>query len=126
MINNDKVKDMTWLAVFEKNEGPKVFKTTKYFKRDYVGLHLIKGFVAGTITFILCLALWGVMNMEPLMETIHVMDIPAFVSHLLLVYAGFMGVYLAIIMVYAQVTYYRSRKRLKAYSRRLRKILDEH
>lgn len=124
MIDNERVRDMTWLSVFEKREGRKVFKMTKYFRRDYIGLHLLKGFVAGTLTYLLAVALWGVFNMEPLMETIHTMDIPAFGRQLLLIYILFMAVYMAIILVYAEISYHRARKRVKAYSKRLKHMTD--
>lgn len=125
MINTDKVRDMTWLAVFEKREGREVFKTTKYFKRDYVGLHVIKSFIAGTISFLICFAFWGIYNMENLMATIHTMDIPAFGKQVLLIYFGVMALYMGIIFAYAQVIYARERKRVRAFSKRLRKISEE-
>ena len=125
MINTDKVRDMTWLAVFEKREGRKVFRITKYFKRDYVGLHALKSFIAGTVTFLICFVFWGIYNMENLMATIHTMDIPAFGKQVLFIYMGFMAVYMGIIFAYAQVVYARKRKRVRAFSRRLRKIAEE-
>ena len=37
MLNEEKVKYMTELAIFEKNEGKKIFPINRYFKKDYVG-----------------------------------------------------------------------------------------
>ncbi len=125
MINTDKVKDMTWLAVFEKREGRKVFRTTKYFKRDFIGLHMLKSFIAGTIAFFICFVFWGIFNMENLMATIHTMDIPAFGKQVLLIYVVSMAIYMGGVFAYAQVYYARERRRVKAFSKRLRKIAEE-
>ena len=41
MLNEEKVRYMTELAIFEKNEGKKIFPINRYFKKDYVDVPLI-------------------------------------------------------------------------------------
>ena len=41
MLNEEKVRYMTELAIFEKNEGKKIFPINRYFKKDYVFIYKI-------------------------------------------------------------------------------------
>ena len=51
MISKERVRHMTKLAAFEEREGKEYRKMTQYFRRDYVGLELLKSFLSGTISF---------------------------------------------------------------------------
>ena len=44
MINEEKVKIMNRLAMYEKVEGRKYLPVSKYYRSDYIGLALIKNF----------------------------------------------------------------------------------
>ena len=46
MINEEKVKIMDRLAVYEKQEGRKYLPVSKYYRSDYIGLALIKEFLS--------------------------------------------------------------------------------
>ena len=49
MINEERVKHMTRMAIYEKKYGAEIQPMLKYSKKDYVGLHGLGSFVAGTI-----------------------------------------------------------------------------
>ena len=51
MINEEKVKIMDRLAVYEKQEGRKYLPVSKYYRSDYIGLALIKNFFLVTIGY---------------------------------------------------------------------------
>ena len=51
MLNEDKVKLMSKMAMFESVEGRKAMEIDKYSKRDYVFLQVIKAWVLSTIGF---------------------------------------------------------------------------
>ena len=36
LLNENKIKMMTKMAIYEKNEGKSMLKTDKYFKGDYI------------------------------------------------------------------------------------------
>lgn len=44
MINEEKVKIMTKLAMYEQGKGRKYLPVSKYYRSDYIGLALIKNF----------------------------------------------------------------------------------
>lgn len=44
MLNNQKIKKMHKLAVYESGEGKKHLAISNYYRSDYIGLALIKNF----------------------------------------------------------------------------------
>ena len=124
MIHNERVRHMVKLQAFEDRKGKEYFTVLKYFRRDFVGLHLIRGFLSGTIAYGVCLLMWGLYYMEELMENIHTMDLAKFAVDVLLRYLAFLAVYLIGVFIYAQNKYTRARKELKAYNRHLKWIIN--
>ena len=49
MINEEKVKIMTKIAMYEQGKGRKYLPVSKYYRSDYIGLALIKNFFLVTI-----------------------------------------------------------------------------
>ena len=67
MLNEEKVKSMTKAASYEKGPERKNLEITNYYKRDYIGLQMIKSAIAYTVVFCLLVALWSVTDTEQLM-----------------------------------------------------------
>ena len=44
MLNEEKIKIMNKLAMYEQGEGKKYLPVSKYYRSDYIGLALIKNF----------------------------------------------------------------------------------
>lgn len=122
MISKERVKHMTKLAAFEEREGKKYYKMTQYFRRDYVGLELMKSFLSGTIAFIIFFVVWALCGMEALMEDINDMDLVAFGTEILIEYLVFITIYLLITYVVYNMRYTKGRKRIKLFYNRLKKV----
>ncbi len=122
MISKERVRHMTKLAAFEEREGKKYYKMTQYFRRDYVGLELMKSFLSGTIAFIIFFGVWALCGMESLMENINDMDLVAFGTEILIEYLVFITVYLLITYVVYNMRYTKGRKRIKLFYNRLKKV----
>ena len=75
MINEEKVKIMNRLAMYEKVEGRKYLPVSKYYRSDYIGLALIKNFFLVTIGYGLILAVAAAYNLEYLLDNIHKMNL---------------------------------------------------
>lgn len=123
MIHNERVRRMVQLQAFNDRKGKECFPVVTYFRKDYVGLHMLKGFLSGTIAYGVMLLMWAVSNMEMLMESIHTMDLKQFAISVLLRYLLFLVVYLAAVFVYAQTKYTRAKKELKGYNRHLKRLI---
>ena len=77
MINNDKVRLMTKIQVFE-NQEQEALKANRFFQRDYLGLYMIRSFLAYVLLFILILVVVFLYNWEELLtklDTAELMDV---------------------------------------------------
>lgn len=123
MIHNERVRHMVKLQAFNDRKGKECFPVVKYFRMDFVGLHLLKGFISGTIAYGIVLLMWGVCNMEMLMGNIHTMDLRQFAIDILLRYLLFLLIYLSAVFAYAETKYARAKKEVKGYSRHLKRLI---
>lgn len=64
MLNEEKIRLMTDIAVFEKKNGGRMKLITSYFKSDYISKNLIRGFLSYTLCSILIFILWGVFHID--------------------------------------------------------------
>ncbi|MGN0293636.1 MAG: hypothetical protein ACI4D3_06485 [Lachnospiraceae bacterium] len=69
MINNDKVRLMTKIQLFENHEKD-ALKANRFYQRDYLGLHLIRSLLAYVVLFVLVLAVIFLYNWEELLTGI--------------------------------------------------------
>ena len=122
MISKERVRHMTKLAAFEEREGKKYRKMTQCFRRDYVGLELIKSFFTGTLAFGLMFGIWAVCGAEALMENMNHMDLLAFGTEIVIGYLIFLAVYLLTTYIIYNVRYTRGRKKIKLFYNRLKKV----
>jgi hypothetical protein len=51
MLNEDKVKLMSKMAMFETREGKKAIETDRYSKRDFIFVQVIKTWILSTVGF---------------------------------------------------------------------------
>ena len=117
---------MVKLQAFSDRQGKEYFPVVKYFRGDYVGLHMLKGFISGTVAYGIMLLMWGISNMEMLMENAHTMDLKQFAIDILQRYLLFLVIYLAVIFVCAEIKYTRARKEIKKYNRHLKRLIGSY
>ena len=53
VLNENKVKMMTKMAIYEKNEGRKMLRTAKYFKGDFIAFGILKTLITTTFAFMI-------------------------------------------------------------------------
>ena len=94
MLNEEKIRLMTKAAAFESGEGKKALEMNRFYKGDYISLHLIGAWFSYTVAFCLCVGLWAFYKMEYLMSNINRLDLPAMGRGLALLYLSLLGVYL--------------------------------
>ena len=64
MLNEEKIRYMTELAIFEKNEGRKIFPVNRFFRSDYVGGQMFRGFFGYTFSFLLIVFTWAMYRLD--------------------------------------------------------------
>lgn len=123
MLDKNKVKLMTELALYEQTQGKEDFRISEYYRKDYAGIHTICSFLWVTVGFICVAALLALSGMDALLSKLSVG---------LIITLGLMAVaaYLAIVIVYAVITSHiynkkhrDARQRVKRYNHNLTRLL---
>lgn len=124
MVNEEKVKLMTKLAIYESTKGKKQLNISKYYKRDYVRYNMFKTAVAATIAFMLLLAIYVMLHMEELLLALNDMDILQEAEKLGIFYL----IYLIVYMVIARLVYAKKYENIKPnviqYNHNLKKLKE--
>lgn len=126
MINEQRTRMMTKLALYESKRGKKELQITRYAPGDYVTAHMLWSFVCGTIAFVIVLALWVLYNIEGLLIELFSMDIMHLAINILLVYIIFIGLYLGMCYVYISYRYGRYKKRVNKFLLGLKELYRQY
>ncbi|MBQ8822392.1 MAG: hypothetical protein IJZ82_07090 [Lachnospiraceae bacterium] len=122
MIKKERVILMTKLASYEENEGRHASKISRYFRGDYVSVHLLKSWVCITVVYALLAGLSILYDLETFMENLYKMDYLAFAKELIKWYVIMAVAYLVAVYIAYSYRYMKARKSLKRYSQNLKKL----
>ncbi|MEE1251309.1 MAG: hypothetical protein UHU19_19070 [Lachnospiraceae bacterium] len=122
MINEERVKQMTQMAIYEEGKGRSDVPMTQYFRHDYIGKEMVKSILTGTIAFALLCAMYLLYQLEYFMENINQIDVLTFGTGILIKYIIFIAVYLFITYVVYGVRYTVGRKHIKIFYAHLKKV----
>jgi hypothetical protein len=122
MLNEEKVKVMNKLAMYENGEGRKYLPVSKYYRSDYIGLALIKNFFLVTIGYVLVLAGLAAYFGEYLMENIHKMNLVNLGIYVILGYVAALVFYSLLTYIQYSIKYHRAKKSVKEYYVELTKL----
>ena len=122
VLNENKVKMMTKMAIYEKNEGKKMLRTAKFFKGDYVSLAVLKSTIATTFAFIIVALMVVLCNTESIIRQINSMDYVALGKKIIVYYVLALIVYAVISGIYSAYQYDKTRSGIKKYVMRLNKL----
>ena len=115
MLNEEKVKVMNRLAMYEKTKGRKYLPVSKYYRSDYIGLALIKNFFLVTIGYCLILAGIAAYFGEYLIDNIHKMNLVMLGAYVVAGYVAVLVLYSVLTYVQYTVKYSRAKKSVKVY-----------
>lgn len=122
MLNKERIRLMTQLASYEQGKGKEYMPVSQYYRKDYVGLQMIKTFICATISFGILFALSLLYQMDTLEETFYQVDYVEYAVILLIKYLVFVGVYLIIAGVLYSYRYKKAHKYQKVYHNKLKKV----
>lgn len=122
MINEERVKELYHMAVYDAHMDKADSQIGQYYMWDYIGKELVKSFFSGSIAYVLLVVLWGMSDLEGITAMINNLDIADLAVRVVVLYIGFLAVYLlATVLVYG-LRYAYGRKRLRRYAARLKKV----
>ena len=110
MLNNQKIKKMHKLALYESGEGKKHLAISNYYRSDYIGLALIKNFFLTTIAYGLLLLIYFGYRSEYLMENIHKMNLALMALQIIGLYIIMVVGYSILTYIYCSVKYAKAQK----------------
>lgn len=122
MINEERVKELFHMAVYDEYEEKKYRQMNEYYMWDYVGKELVKSFFTGTIAFVLLAGLWALKDLTGLVAYVNNADFLELGFHIIVFYIVFLTVYMLVTAIIYCVRYVRGRKRLRKYVEHLKKV----
>ncbi len=122
MLNENKVKMMTKMAIYEKNEGKRMLKMSRYYKGDFVTLGILKSIIASTLAFAVMAIFFALCNMEKIVSEVNTMDYTLIAKKIGAYYIIFLVVFSIIAGIVNAYQYDKSRAGLKKYLSRLNKL----
>ena len=122
MINEDRVKRMCKIALYEEKEEKGQQTVEQYFRSDYVGKELIKSFFTGSITYVLMVVLWGMGNWSEVMRQINSLEIFDTVMTILILYAVFLLIYFIATAIVYNIRYKHNQEKRDAYLKHVKRV----
>ena len=122
MLNEDKIRLMTGIAMYEKKAEKDVFPVTRYFKSDYIGSHLIRSFITYTFTCLMFVAIWILYQIEDIFNMMDISILMASVKYIGILYLIGLVCYLLVTLVVYSKRYNLASKSLKVYQAKLRRL----
>lgn len=126
MVNEERIKLMTRMAAYEKEEHKKNKKIVSFFKSDYISMQTLKSIVYTTIAFAIMFGLYVLYDFEIFMKEIYQMDIFEFAKSVIIVYGIFLGIILVITYAVSLYQYRRALQSTKLYYANLKKLSRDY
>ena len=120
MVNEERVKNLYKIALYERNEKKYERQTGHYYKKDYVSKEMIKSFFVGTLAYVLLLILWIISTLEAFLRSVNNLEIIKDTVIIVLIYIVFITLYLIATYMIACTRYKEGRVRLREYVKTLK------
>ena len=118
MLNENKIKMMAKMAIYEKNQGRQMLKNARYYKGDYIALSVLKSTIATTFAYIIVFLMYILCDVE----NINSLDYAAMGKKMALYYVIMLVVFAVISGAVSAYKYDHSRSGMKKYFSRLNKL----
>ena len=122
MINEERLKPMIKMAMFDKNDGKSCKPMIQYARTDYISMQLLGSFITGTIAFGILCAMWVLYDTQELVKMLNGAYVLKLFKDILIKYAVFMLIYLAVTYIVYRLRYTYRRRQVKAYYKNLKEI----
>ena len=126
MINRDRVRTMTRLAIYEEGQGIADDKMNGYFKNDYIVGHMVGSFVSGTIACLLIALVYCCYHYDTLLIQLFENQLTGLIRTAATLYAAFMIFFLAVSFFVYLWRINALKGRLDRYNRRLEHLKESY
>lgn len=122
MINEDKVKELFYVARYDSEEDRFQKQMSSYYGWDFIWKEVLKSFFTGTLAFTGLTVLAVFTNAKQLLADINKIDFQSVGVMLGLIYIAFMLAYIMITIIVYAVRYKTGRKKARQYMEHLKRV----
>ncbi|WP_418372564.1 hypothetical protein [Agathobacter sp.] len=122
MINEDKVKELFYVARYDSEEDRFQKQMSSYYGWDFIWKEVLKSFFTGTLAFTGLTVLAVFTNAKQLLADINKIDFQSTGVMLGLIYIAFMLAYIMITIIVYAVRYKTGRKKARQYMEHLKRV----
>lgn len=122
MINEDKVKELFYVARYDSEEDRFQKQMSSYYGWDFIWKEVLKSFFTGTLAFTGLTVLAVFTNASQLLADINKIDFQSVGVMLGLIYIAFMLAYIMITIIVYAVRYKTGRKKARQYIEHLKRV----
>ena len=122
MLNEDKIKLMTSIAMFEKREGKHIAPANRFFRSDYISGRIMRSFFVYTVCFILCALIWVLYSMERLLNVMELDEVAGAAKAGAVLYLAGLVLYLVITWFVSSKRYEYARRGMRVYIAKLKRL----
>lgn len=120
MVNEERVKNLYKIALYERDEKKYERQTGHYYKKDYISKEMIKSFFVGTLAYILLVLLWIISTLDDFLRRVNNLEFVKDTVVILVLYMVFMVLYLTATYLIARSRYKEGKAHLKEYLKALK------
>ena len=122
MLNEEKIRLMTGIAMYEKKAEKDIFPVTRYFKSDYIESHMMRSFLMYKFTCACILGVWILYQIEDILNTMDISVLLASAKDIGVWYVTGLILYLLITYIVYARRYDKAGKSLNIYQAKLRRL----
>lgn len=122
MIQVEKLKTMTQLALYEKKQGKQDFSVFRYRREDYIHFEKIKTVIAATAAFLIIGGFLAAWNIEVILSHFDTYNYKQIGAVILVAYIVFLIFYIRIVANQSRERYNTVRPRMRRYHRNLNQM----
>lgn len=122
MVNEERLRPMVKMAMFDKNDGADCKPMIEYAREDYVAMQLLGSFITGSIAFVILFGMWVLCDLDRFLGMLNTGELMDFVVGTGIRYGVFLVIYLVATYVVYHLRYSKGRKKVKKYYASLKKI----
>ena len=123
MLDEEKIKLMSKVTIYEEKERTKGLMLSKFYKEDYVKYGCLKTLISTTICYWLCVAVYVFINFEKVLNDLNDMDYFKVISHLVGGYIVAMLIFYLYGFVVYNYKYSKAKPHILEYNRSLKKLI---
>ena len=124
MLDENKIKLMTKLAIYEKHETDGELVMSRYYKHDYVRFNVLKTLVAATVVYWTIVGAYVFMEFDSLLAKINDIDYFDLMYKLLGWFVAFALIYFAFASVLYNYRYIKAKPGLIKYNSNLKDLIE--